>query len=101
MGPQDKEFINSSLNSGKKYGYPICCINAFVAQPPSQLKLSGNKKDNELRFKMGHLNGTFTGFIPCLIHAKQIQAGKIKLVDLIDEQERTVPAPFPNDWSLK
>lgn len=95
----DIEFISTSKESGKAYGYPECCIDAFCKQTPGAL---GNKKpdaNDRLRYAMGHVNGKFSGFVPCLHHARQIMLGKIKLQDLI--KNRTVRMPFPFDWSMR
>ncbi len=100
MTKHDIGFKETSIESGAHYGYPECCIKEFVKTPPSQMyKL--NRKEANIRFKAGHINGVFSGFIPCLKHAKQIRDKEITLVELIDYQRRTVPLAFPFDWSLK
>jgi hypothetical protein len=99
----DKEFIESSKESGRKYGYPQCCIDAFCKDTPTALKFKSSIKEkikDTLRYKMGHLNGKFTGFIPCYEHAKQIARKKITLSSLVSKTpERTIE--FPNDWSYQ
>lgn len=72
---------------GEKLGYPKCCIDAFCKQPP-QLMRGKPSKDDKRRFKAGHVNNIFTGFIPCAEHAKMITMGKITLVSLIDTKQR-------------
>lgn len=103
MNNQDLEFIAISKQSGEKYGYPECCISEFCKATPSKLQ-SGqgiNRHEAELRYKAGCINGQFSGFIPCIKHAKEIIDKKITLESLINRQTRSVPMPFPYDWSLK
>lgn len=95
--PNDLDFIRSSINSGNYYGYPECCIKEFVKYPPSKMKFL-NKKESEIRYRAGHLHGNFTGFIPCLKHAKEILSGNITLVSLI-KTTRETPIQFPYDWN--
>ena len=100
MNAIDEEFIRSSRNSGKAYGYPQCCIDAFCVNTPTQMSKRRVSKADKLRFKSGHINGTFTGFIPCLSHALKIHRGEITLESLISATpERTLP--FPNDWGYQ
>lgn len=102
MTIEDKEWIESSVKSGEKYGYPKCCVDAFISQPPS--KINSRKKPSPgdvLRFKMGHIDGKFSGFVPCLAHAKMIEANQVTLEELIEKEKRTVRLPFPYDWSHK
>lgn len=96
----DEQFKEDSTRSGKAYGYPQCCIDEFVSEPPSWFEKNKPTKLDRLRFRMSHINGKYTGFIPCSKHAQDIAAGKIKLSDLIEKQNRTVFMPFPNDWSM-
>lgn len=101
MTDQDKEFIKTSIESGRKYGYPECCIDEFIRQYPSLIK---NKKPSNLdvlRYKMGLVNGEFKGFIPCLKHATQILKKEIELNSLIDLEKRIEKTPFPNGWTYK
>ncbi len=66
---------------GTFYGYPHCCIEQFIdtfgIQPCNPKRLAGSS----------------TGFIPCLIHSKQILNGKLRLKDLI--QNRQCVKSFP------
>lgn len=80
---------------GKKLGYPDCCIKEFCAQPPVLLKHIKPSKDDKRRYNAAHINGQFTGFIPCAFHAKQITTGKITLQSLINGRSSEFP-PFPN-----
>lgn len=101
MTKEDQEYIETSIDSGNKYGYPKCCIDAFVAKTPSQMKASGATQSDRMRYEAAHINGEYTGFIPCTMHAIEIKKGKITLLDLIDKNKRLAPIPFPNDWSFK
>jgi len=65
---------------GVYFGFPTCCIEQFC---------DNNNGDREKRSKAG--NGT--GLLPCTKHAKQINSGKIKLKDLIQNREH--PEEFP------
>lgn len=101
MTQEDKEFIESSVKSGKAYGFPNCCIKEFCKKTPRMMKASGLTNDDKLRFKAAIVDGNFSGFVPCIEHAKQILSGAIKIHDLIDKSKRKVSNDFPNDWSLK
>ncbi len=87
-----KNWTEENEPIGKMLGYPDCCIKEFCQQPP-QLMKGKPTKDDKRRYKAAHLEGEFTGFIPCKKHAKQIVMQKIKLEDLI--KSRTVEIPFP------
>lgn len=54
---------------GKDLGYPDCCIKEFCNQPPKLMK-GKPTKDDIRRFKAAHINGEYTGFVPCKAHAK-------------------------------
>lgn len=69
-------------------------------QTPEYLKKHGVNKTDKLRFKMAHVNGVYSGFIPCSLHAMDIAAGKIKLADLITGRDPAL-LPFPFDWPYK
>lgn len=79
---------------GRDLGYPECCIKEFCAQPPVVLKYSKATKADKKRYQAGKINGVFTGFIPCIKHAEEILARKIKLEDLIKNRNPEFP-PFP------
>lgn len=72
---QDK-WYEENAPFGKELGYPECCIKEFCLQPPEVLKYSKPTKDDITRYKAGCIDGQFTGFIPCVEHAKQIMNGK-------------------------
>lgn len=102
MGAFKDEFIRVSRESGKKYGYPQCCIDEFCNQPPSYFEDQHPEDEikNKTRWLAAQFNGKFSGFIPCYVHAKEILSGKIKLHELVSKTpERTVP--FPYDWSFQ
>jgi len=52
----------------------------------------------KLRYDMSKVNGEYSGFIPCLMHAKQIARKKITLESLIKDRDASAQ-PFPIDWS--
>lgn len=80
--------------SGKILGYPDCCIKAFGDDAPEIMARTRPTKEHQQRYKAACINGEFTGFIPCIEHAKQILAGKIQLADLIKNRDENLP-PFP------
>lgn len=82
---------------GKALGYPDCCINEFCEQPPEYLNKYGITEGDKTRLKAAKINGKFTGFVPCLFHAKQILAGEIELRDLIKDRDIDF-LPFPQQW---
>jgi hypothetical protein len=79
--------------TGKALGYPDCCIKAFGDNAP-ELMTGKPPKEVIQRYNAGCINGVFTGFIPCIEHAKQIIHGKIKLTELIKNRKEDLP-PFP------
>lgn len=79
---------------GKELGYPKCCISDFCSQPPELLKRTGPTAIDTMRYEAGCIDGKFTGFIPCYVHAKKIVKGEIALVDLIEGRSEDFP-PFP------
>lgn len=101
MDQQDKLWIEESKESGKKYGFPQCCIDEFVAKTPSMMSNSQPTSDDKLRFEMAKINGQFTGFVPCLKHAKMIKDKDITLGELIDYKKREEFLPFPLGSSFK
>ncbi len=83
-----KDWTEENQPVGKQLGYPSCCITEFCNQPPEFLKTHSPTKDDITRYDAAYINGEFTGFFPCIAHAKQIIAGKITLKSLIDTQKR-------------
>ena len=89
------DWFSENAPFGKQLGYPDCCIKEFCDQPPALLNNSKPTKEDQRRFKAAHLNGKFTGFIPCKEHAKQIITGKITLMSLIKNRSSEFGI-FPN-----
>jgi hypothetical protein len=70
------------LDKGKYYGYPMCCIQAFIQTYPTNSVTNAQVIVSE-----------YTGFIPCVKHTEEILARKIQLEDLI-LPTRQHPKPF-------
>ena len=88
-----KNWTKENEPAGIELGYPKCCIKEFCEQPPQLMK--GNPtKDDKRRLKASYVNGKYSGFIPCKVHAKEITMGKTKLVDLISNRDNDL-LPFP------
>ena len=79
---------------GRKLGYPECCIKEFGDDAPELMQKFHPTTEHQLRFKAAQIDGVYTGFIPCIKHAQEIIAGKIKLADLIENRDEDLP-PFP------
>lgn len=77
--------MTSNQSKGDYYGYPKCCIKSFHIMMNEGLVFS---ELSEVRRK-----ATKNGFVPCLVCAKKIEAGKIKIEDLI-LPTRKAPRPF-------
>lgn len=101
MTEEDKKWVETSVDSGNKYGYPKCCVDEFISKTPSQLRANKPTSADKLRFQMAHVDGKFSGFVPCEKHGNEIKEGKIKIAHLIDYKKREVWLPFPHDWSLQ
>lgn len=92
-----KEWYEQNKPSGEAFGYPDCCIKAFGHDAPELMTGNPTKIQRQryyAGFSDGYMKGTFTGFIPCEHHAKEIIKGKIKLEDLIEDRLPNI-APFP------
>lgn len=89
-----KEWYEINAPLGKALGYPECCVNEFCKESPEMLEAYRVNKEMKLRFNAAHIDGKYTGFIPCLNHAKQILAGKITLTSLIKNRDPEFPE-FP------
>lgn len=83
-----QEWTEENKPMGEMLGYPECCINEFCAQPPEILANRTPTDDDEDRLNASYIDGVYTGFIPCVAHAKKIIAGEITLVSLIDNDKR-------------
>lgn len=79
---------------GISLGYPDCCVKAFCANSPKLLQRIYNKENLTKRYNAGCIDNKFTGFIPCIKHAKQILNNEIKLTDLIKNRDPK-HLPFP------
>lgn len=71
------------LHNGNYYGYPLCCIKAFIEQFPNKFA-----NCTEIQQKAAR-----NGFVPCVKHAEQIVEGKLKVEELI-LPTRKHPRPF-------
>jgi hypothetical protein len=101
----EKEIIQkwTEINKpiGEMLGYPECCIRAFCEQPPELLQNSAPTPDDDDRLTASYIDGAYTGFFPCITHAKKILSGEITLISLIDHDKRNnneeyfIP-PFPH-----
>lgn len=83
-----KNWTNENEPLGELLGYPKCCIKEFCNQPPIVLESNILPTDeDQMRYESACIDGDFTGFIPCVNHAKQIKDGKIKLSSLIKNRD--------------
>lgn len=92
--PDQDAWKKENFPIGVQLGYPQCCIDEFCVQSPRYLKANSAKPKDFLRYKAAHLNGVFTGFIPCYKHAALILENQIRLQDLIQKRDKNFP-PFP------
>jgi hypothetical protein len=81
--------INVYREYGTYYGYPRCCIEAFVAPMYTEGHLPCYTTRSKEQLKVSD-----HGFIPCRVHALQILAKEITLAELI-LPSRQEPKPFP------
>lgn len=91
-----KKWYDINAPYGKLLGYPDCCIKAFCDQPPQLLKITRLTDDDRMRFDAAHINGEYTGFIPCAEHARQVKTGDITLQSLIKNRSDEFPE-FPKN----
>ena len=68
---------------GKYYGYPPCCIHAFIQ------RFRRNEKPSD----MLRMAGQGTGFIPCEYHAERILSNKMRIDECISP-DRQCEKPF-------
>lgn len=90
---EDEIWFEQNFQIGELMGYPNCCIKEFCDQPPSLMKNKLPTQNDKKRFKAAHINGVWSGFIPCVKHANLILSKKIKLSDLIKNRSKDLP-PF-------
>jgi hypothetical protein len=90
-----EQWDNENRALGESLGYPQCCIDQFCSEPPRYYK---NKIAADvimqMRYQASHVDGKYTGFIPCTKHAHLILAGDIRIEDLITNRDSELPA-FP------
>lgn len=73
---------NQWIKYGKRFGYPKCCIQAFIERNIDDDNII---PPNRVQIRVG--NGT--GFIPCSYCCWKVISGKCKLEDLLkDRKER-------------
>jgi hypothetical protein len=95
-----QDWFDENAPLGRDLGYPECCVKAFCDQPPALLRERRTpSKDDQIRYKAGCIRGEFTGFIPCINHAKEIVAGRITLASLVKNRHEMFP-PFPT-WGRR
>ncbi len=75
---------------GLYYGYPVCCIEYFVYYLNYD-NTNKNQKYKPLCLKISNSSG----FIPCPIHAKEINKGLAKIEYCINSRRCKQPS-FPN-----
>jgi len=73
--------LNIIKKQGEFFGYPKCCVRAFVC------RVSG-KKTQDKQLKAAH-----AGFIPCPKHADNILKKEVDIGDLI-QKKRLCPIAF-------
>ena len=74
------------IKYGKRFGYPECCIEAFIER-------NTNVSEPILPNRVQRRVGKGTGFIPCSYCCWKVVSGKCKLEDLITDRKerRTFP----------
>ena len=93
--PDQSEWKKENEPFGQALGYPQCCIDEFCLQSPRFLKANKAQPKDFVRYQAAHLNGKYTGFLPCYKHAVQVLNGSIKLQDLIQPTRKPEFFPFP------
>lgn len=88
----DAETIEHWRKKGTYYGYPKCCIEAFIER---SLKIIEDfSKRNEL-FTKNQLDITYGGYVPCVQCADKIVSNKLDISSLIEN--RICKTKFPID----
>lgn len=83
---------NKYVKYGTRYGYPVCCINAFIDRHNHNI-LNPDNYIHISRIQSRVSKGT--GFLPCSYCCWKILSGKCKLEDLIkNRKDRSI---FPNE----
>jgi hypothetical protein len=74
------------IKYGKRFGYPECCIEAFLIRNEDDDNII---PPNRVQKRVG--NGT--GFIPCSYCSWKVISGKCKLEDLLKNRKERVKFP--------
>lgn len=70
LNEDQQRWYNENAELGRELGYPECCIIEFAMDCPEEIKKRGKPTPVMiLRYRMGCIDGKFTGFIPCHKHA--------------------------------
>lgn len=80
MALVDPEREAHIVRLGVHFGYPMCCIREFL-------------DNHEAEFAIRERASAYTGFIPCVAHARQIVRKEITLESLIQDRRERVPFP--------
>lgn len=73
--------------TGLYYGYPKCCINAFV------LKTVNQQKEEPIQ----ELAGRYTGYVPCVKCSKKITSNCLSVEDLIKNRKCNTKFPYDDE----
>ena len=95
MNKAQEDWYKENRSLGVFLGYPPCCIREFGMQPPKMMERTKPTKDDKRRFKAAHVDGFFTGFIPCVRHAKMILNGEATLRGVLVNRNKEAGV-FPN-----
>jgi hypothetical protein len=80
----DPDWLISLAITGRFFGYPDCCIKAFLDQVQTTVTSQGIRAE-----------AAYEGFIPCEEHAMQIIKSQYTHADLIQNRICTQPFPYP------
>ena len=85
-----QERIDIIYEMGVYFGYPRCCINAYIHD---MIKGTSPRDRN--------IYGNTTGFTPCQHHINLINNGELKLSELIQSRICKEKFPFHNKHDLQ
>ncbi len=85
------EDVGHFVVKGVQFGYPECCIKEFIENRCIPIYNGKIPKEQVL------INN-FSGFIPCIKHAKQVKSGKITLSSLIQPYRSKELPKFKEIW---
>lgn len=97
LAARQQAWYDENAPLGRELGYPECCIRAFANDCPEALELPATDREKQwrqIRYLTGHIDGKFTGFIPCKKHAILIALHLRRLRKLIKGRSPLFP-PFP------